>query len=83
MQIKRPRKRRKVRLEPDEMIRYMMAAANRSPRRAWTFIFKLSLGGRCEELARIRLGMGPPSVDRVVVLVGGAVRAGAELAQAR
>ena len=30
---------------------------------------------RIEELARIRLNMGPPSTDRVVVLVGGAVRA--------
>jgi cell division protein FtsL len=29
---------------------------------------------RIEELARARLHMGPPSVDRVVVLVGGAVR---------
>lgn len=29
---------------------------------------------RIEELARTRLNMGPPSVDRVVVLVGGAVR---------
>jgi cell division protein FtsL len=29
---------------------------------------------RLEELARTRLGMGPPPVDRVVVLVGGAVR---------
>jgi len=30
---------------------------------------------RIEELARTRLNMGPPQVDRVVVLVGGAVRA--------
>jgi cell division protein FtsB len=29
---------------------------------------------RIEELARARLHMAPPSVDRVVVLVGGAVR---------
>ena len=29
---------------------------------------------RIEELARARLHMGPPAVDRVVVLVGGAVR---------
>ena len=29
---------------------------------------------RIEELARTRLNMGPPPVDRVVVLVGGAVR---------
>ena len=29
---------------------------------------------RIEELARTRLHMGPPAVDRVVVLVGGAVR---------
>ena len=37
---------------------------------------------RIEELARTRLGMGPPPVDRVVVLVGGAVRA-SMLASAR
>jgi cell division protein FtsL len=29
---------------------------------------------RIEELARARLNMGPPAIDRVVVLVGGAVR---------
>ena len=29
---------------------------------------------RIEELARTRLHMGPPPVDRVVVLMGGAVR---------
>ena len=29
---------------------------------------------RIEELARTRLSMGPPAIDRVVVLVGGAVR---------
>jgi cell division protein FtsL len=37
---------------------------------------------RVEELARARLGMGPPAVDRVVVLVGGAVR-GSMVASAR
>ncbi len=30
---------------------------------------------RIEELAREKLGMGPPAVDRVVVLMGGAMRA--------
>ena len=30
---------------------------------------------RIEQLAREKLGMGPPTMDRVVVLVGGAVRA--------
>ena len=30
---------------------------------------------RIEQLAREKLGMGPPAMDRVVVLVGGAVRA--------
>jgi cell division protein FtsL len=38
---------------------------------------------RIEELARTRLGMGPAPSDRVVVLVGGAVRPGAQLAAAR
>ena len=37
---------------------------------------------RIEELARIRLSMGPPSLDRVVVLVGGAMR-GSLVASAR
>ena len=38
---------------------------------------------RIEELARVRLGMGPPSVDRVVVLVGGALRAGTSMVSSR
>jgi cell division protein FtsL len=29
---------------------------------------------RIEELARTRLSMGPPAMDKVIVLVGGAVR---------
>jgi cell division protein FtsL len=29
---------------------------------------------RIEEIARARLGMGPPGADRVIVLVGGALR---------
>ena len=37
---------------------------------------------RIEELARTRLSMGPPAIDRVVVLVGGAVR-GSMIAAAR
>jgi cell division protein FtsL len=38
---------------------------------------------RIEELARSRLGMGPPQVDRVVVLSGGAVRPSALVASSR
>lgn len=38
---------------------------------------------RIEELARRRLGMGPPSVDRVVVLVGGALRVGTSMVSSR
>ena len=37
---------------------------------------------RIEELARSRLSMGPPSMDRMVVLVGGTVR-GSLVASAR
>ena len=37
---------------------------------------------RIEELARTRLSMGPPDIDRVVVLVGGAMR-GSLVASAR
>ena len=35
---------------------------------------ELGSSQRIEELARARLSMGPPAIDRVVVLVGGAVR---------
>ena len=34
---------------------------------------------RIEELARARLGMGPAAPDRVIVLVGGALRSGASM----
>jgi cell division protein FtsL len=39
------------------------------------------LGGaqRIEDLARTRLGMGPPPADRVIVLVGGALRSSASM----
>lgn len=37
---------------------------------------------RIEELARTRLSMGPPAIDRVIVLVGGAMR-GSLVASAR
>ena len=38
------------------------------------------LGGaqRIEELARSRLGMGPPGADRIIVLVHGALRSSAQ-----
>jgi cell division protein FtsL len=38
-----------------------------------------SLGSaqRIEDLARTRLGMGPPPADRIIVLVGGALRTSA------
>jgi cell division protein FtsL len=35
---------------------------------------ELGSSQRIEELARARLSMGPPAIDKVVVLVGGAVR---------
>jgi cell division protein FtsL len=39
------------------------------------------LGGaeRIEELARLRLGMGPPPPDRIIVLVQGALRSSASM----
>lgn len=39
------------------------------------------LGGaeRIEELARLRLGMGPPPPDRIIVLVHGALRSSASM----
>ncbi len=39
------------------------------------------LGGaqRIEDLARARLGMGPPPADRIIVLVGGALRSSASM----
>jgi cell division protein FtsL len=38
---------------------------------------------RIAELARVRLGMAPPSPERVIVLVGGAVRASGALVAAK
>ena len=35
---------------------------------------RLGSAQRIEDLARVRLGMGPPPPDRVIVLVGGALR---------
>ena len=35
---------------------------------------RLGSAQRIEDLARLRLGMGPPPPDRVIVLVGGALR---------
>ncbi|HWE26025.1 MAG TPA: cell division protein FtsL [Myxococcales bacterium] len=34
---------------------------------------------RIEDLARARLGMGPPPPDRIIVLVGGALRSSASM----
>jgi cell division protein FtsL len=38
---------------------------------------RLGSAQRIEDLARARLGMGPPPADRVIVLVGGALRSSA------
>ena len=38
---------------------------------------RLGSAQRIEDLARTRLGMGPPPPDRVIVLVGGALRSSA------
>jgi cell division protein FtsL len=38
---------------------------------------------RIAELARTRLGMGPPTSERVIVLVGGAVRSSGALVAAK
>jgi cell division protein FtsL len=35
---------------------------------------RLGSAQRIEDLARVRLEMGPPPADRVIVLVGGALR---------
>ena len=37
-------------------------------------VARLGSPQRIEDLARVRLGMGPPPPDRVIVLVGGALR---------
>ena len=44
-----------------------------------------SLGSaqRIEDLARTRLGMGPPPADRIIVLVGGALRTSASTVAAK
>jgi len=38
---------------------------------------RLGSAQRIEDLARTRLGMGPPPADRIIVLVGGALRTSA------
>jgi len=40
---------------------------------------RLGSAQRIEDLARVRLGMGPPPPDRVIVLVGGALRSSASM----
>jgi cell division protein FtsL len=40
---------------------------------------RLGSAQRIEDLARTRLGMGPPPADRVIVLVGGALRSSASM----
>ena len=44
---------------------------------------RLGSAQRIEELARTRLGMGPPPPDRVIVLVGGALRSSATMVASR
>jgi cell division protein FtsL len=40
---------------------------------------RLGSAQRIEDLARARLGMGPPPPDRIIVLVGGALRSSASM----
>jgi cell division protein FtsL len=40
---------------------------------------RLGSAQRIEDLARLRLGMGPPPPDRIIVLVGGALRSSASM----
>lgn len=61
--IKSPEPLPAVVLEEDELIRYLIAAANRSPRRAWAIMLTFAIGCRRAELA----GIAPYDVfsDRV------------------
>lgn len=52
--IKRPKRRPQVRLEEDELLRFLIAAWRRDPRRAWTLLLSFSLGTRRMEVAGIR-----------------------------
>ncbi len=44
---------------------------------------RLGSAQRIEDLARVRLGMAPPPADRVIVLVGGALRSSASTVAAK
>jgi cell division protein FtsL len=55
----------------------------REHERLQLFAAQLESPQRIAELARSRLGMGPPAPDRVIVLVGGAVRGTGALVAAR
>jgi integrase/recombinase XerD len=68
LKVPKPRPNPKVVLEEDELVRYMVAAASRDPRRAWTIMLLFSIGARRAEVA----GIAPRDVfeDRVRIRHG-------------
>jgi site-specific recombinase XerD len=52
--LRKPRRPPRVALEESELIRYLVAAAARDPRRAWTLMLVFGLGTRRMEAAAIR-----------------------------
>jgi site-specific recombinase XerD len=53
IRVKPPRARKAVCLEEDELVRYLVAAANRDPRRAWVLMLSFGVGTRRMEAAGI------------------------------
>jgi site-specific recombinase XerD len=53
LRLRKPRHRPPVRLDAEELTRYLVAAAWRHPRRAWTLMLVYGLGARRSEVAGI------------------------------
>jgi site-specific recombinase XerD len=68
LHVPKPKRIPKVVLEEDELIRYMVAAATRDRRRAWTIMLMFSIGCRRAEVA----GIAPRDVfaDKVRIRFG-------------
>jgi integrase len=65
IRLRKPRRPPPIALEEDELLRYFLAAAWRSPRRAWTLMAAFGLGTRRMELAAIR----PEDIQEGVVFL--------------
>jgi site-specific recombinase XerD len=54
IRVRKPRRTRPVALSEEELTRYLMAAAWRDPRRAWTLMLAFGIGARRMEVTAIR-----------------------------